>query len=746
MKKVTKWIVTVIVLVFVIGVVWLCARINKSTQAQNEYGEDRADVSFEGRNIELNGVEGSVCSYIHRCGKLYMLAKKNDKSKDEYILYIKDIEEDNVRYMFTFEDENIITFCIDDNENVVYMSEKENEDKHTTELVKTDIGGNEIARTDLREIVGGDDLLICGLLIDLDNQLVLACKHNIYFLDENIQLKDKMATKQDILVDIALAKSGQLVCVTDQENSEEISLRVHLLDTKQKQWGEDVAVKLDATLPNDYIIDGVDCDFYYKSGDGIYAYDIVDRKQKEIIDYNASYMVNSDTEDMIAVGNGKFIGKTEHFTDNEKNITLVSYEKKDENKINKKQKITLGTVYPGNNVKSAVAKFNRSNSEYEVVIVDYSEMEMERLLADLSTGKGQDIIDMGAFPLSVANCVSKGMLEDLTGYFENDAELSTDDLLEPVRKAMEINGKMYYVSSDFSVSTVAARKADVGDCEGWSVQELKAVVDEKGEEKDLFSLKDTKDGYLASLISDNLYDYVDWEKGNCSFDGESFKYILQLCNEKGLEDEKEMDDSYEEVDSQYSRFKKGEFLLLEEDELDLKMIQFERQIFGSEIKYVGYPNAAEKGAKFSLSNRFAISSQSKNKEQAWEFIRTMLLKEYQKNIEYSMPIMKDMFDAKMKELTATEAYINEFGEMVNPVEEYTMEWGEEKAEISVPTQEDVDTYMNIINNTKYCTDYDYAIENIVMEDAQDYFKGRKKLDKTVEIIQDRVTKYINEQK
>lgn len=527
-------------------------------------------------------------------------------------------------------------------------------------------------------------------------------------------------------------------------------MKVSMLDSKKKQWEEDVAIDLDIYLPCDYVMDGVDCDFCYKGSDGIYGYDLVSKEYKEIIDYGASYMMNVDTDGMINVGENRFVGKTEHFVDNVIQITLVSYEKKDENAVTSKQKITLGTMYPGNDLKSAIAKYNRSNADYEVVIEDYSDMEMDRLLADFVSGKGQDIIDMNTFPLSVAQCVSKGMLEDLSPYYDSDEELSMDDLMESVRRAMEYNDKIYYLASSFSIQTIAVKKEDVGDCTGWSVLDLKALMDSNAKSKDLFSIKDIKEGYLYLLTFGDFSDYVDWENGSCCFDSKAFKYILELCDEKGLREEHDrtMEDVWEEVDSKYSRLQNSKYLLLEENEMNLNLIQFERKAIKSELAYVGCPNEAKNGSMFTFDNRFAISSQSNHKEQAWRFIRTFLLKEYQRNIdeECGMPITQDMFEAKLKEMTTTESYVNEFGDVIEPVEEYSMKWGDIEVKMGIPNQKDIDVYMNLINNTKRCADHDEVIYNIMMEEISDYFDRRRQLDETVEIVQKRVTTYINEQK
>ena len=192
--------------------------------------------------------------------------------------------------------------------------------------------------------------------------------------------------------------------------------------------------------------------------------------------------------------------------------------------------------------------------------MEYGDVEYERLLTDYATGKGQDIIAMEAFPLSVTQCVAKEMLEDLTSYYDNDPELSRDDLVEPVRKAMEHKGKMYYVTPDFNVWTLAAKKEYVGDCTGWSIEDMKALVDQRGDNAELFTFGSGKETNLFQLTARDFSDYIDWETGACSFDSDSFRYLLEVCNEKGSQDENAGVMIEGEEDQIYSRFNNGDFL------------------------------------------------------------------------------------------------------------------------------------------------------------------------------------------
>lgn len=749
MKKITAFVMTIVCMLSLVS----CGKSGNS-QVQQQM-EDKTDVTFEGKNMELKGVKGTILSYTVKNGTLYVLTNceaDEDQAANPYEFYSLDLDGSNAQCISSQASgkENIVAFCVDSTGNIIYISVSDNSENWNMELFKINNDGKELLRENITKIIPDDTVLISGIVSDSNGVTALACGQKIYFFDEKLQPAGEVQAQEGYVVDIALTKNGGIVCVTDPLNSDEVALKVYLLDAKDRKWGDIINISVGGNGESDYIVDGVQYDFCFKGRNGIYGYDMETKEQTELMDYDASYMTSADAEGMVCADKGIFIGKSEQFVDGKLQCSLVAYAKKDENTVSEKKIITFGTYYANDGVKSAIAKFNRNNPEYQIVIQEYLDMDEERLLADISTGKGQDIIDLSMFPLSVEQCVSKGLIEDLTPYYEKDTEYQTDNMIDSVKKAMEYDGKLYFVTPAFSLTTIAAKTEDVGDSTGWTVEELKKLIEKKGKDVELFNSADTKGEYLWYFLYNNISDYIDWENGTCSFDSEDFKYILELCNEKGMKEEVNVSDSEitEEVNSKYIRFQNGEYVLLQEDSIDLSMIQFERKAIDADITYIGFPNKEKQGSYFQFNNKFAISSQSKVKEQAWEFIRTFMSKEYQRLItcDCCMPIFQDMFDSKLKQLTTTEPYVNEFGETIEPVEEYTMEWGDMEAVIGAPTQEDIDVYLDLIHQTKRCGDSDMVVFNIVYEEAQGYFNGRKKLNKTIDIIQNRVTTYVNEQR
>lgn len=175
-------------------------------------------------------------------------------------------------------------------------------------------------------------------------------------------------------------------------------------------------------------------------------------------------------------------------------------------------------------------------------------------------------------------------------------------------------------------------------------------------------------------------------------------------------------------------------------------VQVNKSIFGDDITYIGYPNAERQGSYFTFRDQIGISSQSQMKEKAWEFVRTFLRREYQgKQLtnDSIIPTRQDCFDMQFQALMATEPYTDEFGNEIEPLN-FSWFWGSVELRQQPVTEEDMEQFLELIQNTKKVQKKDGNISSIIDEEAQIYFEGDRNLEDTVEVIQNRVTTYINE--
>lgn len=593
-----------------------------------------------------------------------------------------------------------------------------------------------------------DDTLTSRIFMDDKDNILLFGNSKVYILDRNFNLKNEVKIEDGWqLTDIALAKNGQTVCVESEQNSGEILTRVRNLDVEKGKWGEELKLDFNAYFGSDYIMNGIDSDIYYKSHSGIYSYDIASDKSTKMLDYGASYLTLEDADGIVPMGDDKFLGLI-HEDGNGGICKLAVYSKVDPESITNKQTIVYGGIFVQENIKNEIIAFNKKNKEYKIEIKEYLQ-EYDKLNADIIAGKGPDIFDLSSLP--VEKYVELGLLEDLTPYFEKDTEINAGDMVDSVLEAMKVDGRLYYVSPSFRVNTIAARTRDVGNRNGWTFSEVKEILEKKGEGVSLLYGEEqmSKSEILNYTLDVGYMDYVDRETGECCFNSQEFKDILEYCNSKGLNKEKEMSDAEREelFYNRPSRIRAGEVLLDVDEGLTVEQIQVDRCVFGEDITYIGYPREDKQGSYFILDRQIGISSKSGVKEKAWEFVRTFMTREYQgKYLTVDvLPTRQDCFDMKLQAEMATETYTDEFGNEIEPLNSSWVRGGVEIKKVPV-SQEDKNIFVDLINNTKKVKSIDDEIEVIIFEEAQVYFEGNRKLDETVEIIQKRVETYINEQR
>ena len=159
------------------------------------------------------------------------------------------------------------------------------------------------------------------------------------------------------------------------------------------------------------------------------------------------------------------------------------------------------------------------------------------------------------------------------------------------------------------------------------------------------------------------------------------------------------------------------------------------------MAYVGYPNNF--GVNNSIINptlRAGISTQSKNKDAAWEFLKIYYSDKYQEDL-YNFPITKKYFDKQAKAATERPFY-EEDGEKVY-YDEYCYV-GSEDIKLRPMTQEEVTDVENFIKSLSFVYSYNQNVDNIIFEEASAFYSGQKSAKEVADIIQSRVSIYVNE--
>ena len=676
------------------------------------------ETSEEGTSEEVTGEPSDAAKY-------YLYSIKADGT-DLQELGQLDIDTNSyINYLLISKDGGI---------HLVIGAYDEKSQKSSYEIASVDENGKITDKQDITDLLGlTDQNYLSKAMMDSKDRYVFTTDQNIIVVDQSLKKICEMKPESSYVESIAITKDGDIVV---GDSSGDDGAKVQVLDVEKQKWGDTYKMDFNYFNNGDALMNGSgDYDFYYKDDSGIYGYQLASKKGTKLMDFVASNVTSDASYFILPIDAETMIGTS--WQDSGSKLTL--YKKVDPSSIKDKTTITVGAMYLDDNVKRAAIDFNKKNDQYQVELKDYSSEEdpETKMNADIIAGNVPDIICLNG--VSVDQYAEKGILEDLSTFYEKDQDISKDDLIPSVEKAMEIDGKLYFVSPSFTISTLIASAKDVGTESGWTMDDLKKLLKEKSDARPFYS--ENKNDTLYSFITSNINDFVDWSTGECSFDSQDFKDILEISNQGKNE---EMDYS-EDSPSEPSLVKSGKVLFTSGFGVDMESVELYEKMYNGDITFIGYPNKDKNGSYFSFDMPMGIYSKSKVKDAAWEFIKMFMSLDFQgdQGTIYSNPTRQDAFDMLVKRKTATKKYTDELGNEVEPLQS-GYGWDDLNIDIGPLSDEQAQKYIDLVNSTTKTSDYNTEITNIITEEAKAYFAGQKSLDETADIIQNRVKTYVNE--
>ncbi len=628
-----------------------------------------------------------------------------------------------------------------DKDNNLYITKVKytDDDRNQTKMYKVE-NGELTDEKDLSKItdVSGDSWL-SNLIMDENGDLIAFYDKEIRIYDKDLNEKAK-ASSEEYYDSTGITKDGDIIVIQTKYEDDKSSTIGKLFDREKGEFSQDFEIK-DTQYIGEIIKGSGDYDFYFKSGDNFYGYKLKENKADKLVDLSKSD-INTDMAGRIVLGDeGRiFISFYEGET------KMASYVKADASEYDSRTVLTIMSVYGNYELKQKVLEYNKSQSKYRVNMVEYGDSEdpSAKISAEIAAGNLPDMYDLsgGLGNMSLDQCISKGLFADLTEYIDKDPDFSMDDLVPAVAKAMNRDGKVYYIASTFTVQTLVGKASEVGSEPGWTYSDMKSYVDSKDDDVFLFWSNNKKD-MLREFLYTSGKDFVDWKTGEVYFDTQEFKDVLEMCN-RGTNDEMEYN---EDTESEPTRIKNGKLLFMEGDVTPSQMEVYDA-IFQDDAGYIGYPTREGSGTYLNLSNCVALSEKSENKEAAWDFMKVLMSEDYQgKNYQnaWGQPTRQDVFEEFLNAQKATKETKDKYGNDIFPIEG-SSGWEDFEVKLHPLNDEQVDRFKKIIDSADGVMEIDYNLTDIVLEEAEAYFKGDKSVDEVTGIIQNRVGTYVNENK
>lgn len=382
--------------------------------------------------------------------------------------------------------------------------------------------------------------------------------------------------------------------------------------------------------------------------------------------------------------------------------------------------ITLiyATVNPNMIMTQWIELYNVSQQDVRIEVKQYTARNLEdaiaRLNADIVVGKVPDLLDLS--DINALVYADKGLLCDLYSFLDEEAEMGREDFLQGVLGLYEKNDKLYGISAGCNIETLLGKHEEVGERALWTKEKMENLVQKRTLQPLVIDNLGAM-GLLRMFMQFDMKEYID-DAGNAMFGGEDFIHLLELCKKMdGDAAEGNLEDMLEKGDLLFHR---AYISNLEEYTEAVDMFR------GASVEVVGFPTAH--GGK-SFAYPFlptGIMTASTHEREAWQFLRTILMEDFQKQrVHFNFPIRKDVLE-------------KQFDAAIHPVDNDWKQIGESRA----PTQEDAVCMKDVLNAIGGMFAHDADIWKIIEEEAAAYFDGKKSVEETAKIIQNRVQMYI----
>lgn len=437
----------------------------------------------------------------------------------------------------------------------------------------------------------------------------------------------------------------------------------------------------------------------------------------------------------LSYGNGRF-GKCYLYTDFE--IELIIFNSIPAEVYANRTPITIGGygVETSLAIKWAVYMFNTSQTEYRVYLDDYwneysyvsrdeAQSQIVKLIKYFHDGNAPDIYYGTNFDYRYM--YKAGLVVDMLPIIEHDPDFSLDYLIPSIKETITKNGvcyqifSAYYFDGDFGLQSV------FGD-EDYTYLEIDYMAQEMG-----LSVRGDMPAteFADQIIRYSLESHIEQSSGSNIISTEDMRAIVEYSIRNGMPYGADanyianMESVHNGIDLTCRRTHLGNLYDLAYSELKLN----------DSFVYLGFPSINGSVHAAQPDGLVAISSDSKNQDACWDFIKYMLSDEIQE-IEigqWNNPVINRVMDDYCKYAAAPEL-----------VPETEVIWksivnGRE----SVPKWI-ISDYQSMVNSIDMVISYDWGLYNIISDEINSYYIQGRSIDIISETLQSRLDLYVAE--
>lgn len=671
-------------------------------------------------------------------GKLYFVGKTEEEGQDAiYVSGAEDEYKSRKLLLKAPEGEYIEQFIVSE-EGELYITLRERAEHGALYLSNYSLQGD----CKWKIFIEQDIMFVTDMLITKDGHVMVA--------SDTLLILYTKAGEQEKLLEFSDSRI-QSLCLAD-------SGKVYLYREFGKEM-ELIEVKLSAAVPGERIslpegqrVLKTEKGIFTTDGDSLYQLE-EEKKQFErklsLLELNidGSSVNTIAAKDaggyIICFGKEGILGDPEIALINEKS----SMDAEEQTQDIVKTQIRFATAESGSVYRNAVVAFNRSSTQYEIVIPKYTGSEERSELIKLSflSEEAPDIVEMaGGFAQDAYQSYARsGYLADLTDYMKNSDSVKQSEMLPKVLQDFTVDDKLYGLPVSFTIYTLACPGEALEGRISWTIEEFLDFMEQYPNAYSFpyASVEDIKVGIFQVCMYQGLKAFVDWENETATFNGERFKNILRRIRDLEV---------FTTIEDDETRSMNGEILISTLQLNDTRKLQQAewRNGHGKSLTLIGFPSGDEEtpsGGIAFYDSQLGINGKTKEPEGAWSFVENQLMKAFEVSAS-GFPTSKRGFEEKLREETEVIYQTDDEGNYLLNEKGEKMESFVTVEGVPYPaiTKRQVEEVRRAAETMFVYRMVERDLIGMIQEEARACFDNSKTVEDVADIIQNRVALYLKE--
>lgn len=348
------------------------------------------------------------------------------------------------------------------------------------------------------------------------------------------------------------------------------------------------------------------------------------------------------------------------------------------------------------------------------------------LMKDILDGNGPDVI-INAF--DILQLCDEKFLCNLNDFISTDSHYNSNEYLCTVIDLAQIDNCLYQIPIKFSIIGISAPDEYApSNGLGYDYEEYKEVISLANNGADPLAYQLDRSSYYSLLFSSGMNEFCD--EGEWNLNCSAYEELASYCKESVPKDciVKQMDEDFSYPD----------FVV---DYPQYVGIYRYAVLYANEQNIYGFPSKdGSHGVMLSVNSSAGISSQSENKDDAWEFIKVLMSYDVQcKETVYGSINLDALMESGNE---AINSYNNSNAELKKTDPGKLASMG-----IRVTDDIDssfIDSYIDMLTNATGVDRVDGQILIITKEEIQAYYADQKSFYDVVAVMNDRIKTYTEE--